>query len=276
MDRLTTKALPRCFGSERNRPFQQRDLSFSNDHKDEQRQRVKQFLLKHHRARTMRFFGLPGLTWAMERDLMVECGHSSHFIGVEYNWSILERSVPWMPGKKPTKFFHDLTAGEVTGYQTSNAKAIFMHLSSLLSIAGEDVSNSKATSARKQKSAKRRWRSTFFSNNAIWLDLTSTVTAVSTQKALRRAFLLCHFRTLHVPIAVTLTYGRECGVRGGLESRGLMVAACFESNTYRTYQPIDQWAYDTSGGGRMATFCGILTLRNPGQRVINRDKRIGG
>lgn len=256
-----------------------RDRSFSNEHKEEQRNRVLRFVLDHHRAPTMRYFGLPGLTWAVERDLMVECGTGSQFVGIECNWSILERSVPWMPGAKPKKFVHDLVIGEVHGYQTTNALAMFAHLDSFLSITGVEVSGprrDRAETLRRHKIEKRQWRKRFCSATAIWLDLTSTVKAASTQRTLRKAFLLCHVTTLHVPIVVTLTYGRERGVRGGLESREEMIASCFGSNRYRSYRPVCKWHYESNKGGRMATFCGILSLRTPGSRAVIRDKRWGG
>jgi hypothetical protein len=170
-----------------------------------------------------------------------------------------------MPGTNPFMFSYPMVIGEFNGYRTSHAQAIFGNLDSFLSVSGTDLSHPRLESTetlRRHRHEKIKWRQRFFSNNAIWLDLTSTVTAASTQRLLRLAFMLCHFKTPHVPIAVTLTYGRERGVRGGLESREKMIAECFGANRYRRYEPVDRWHYESVCGGRMATFCGVFALRH--------------
>ena len=97
----------------RNRPFQQRiSDAFDEETKIQQRERVLGFLLSEHRARQYRYCGFPGQRWSFERLLMDAVGEAKcRFRGIEASWGILEKSVPWMPGKKPKYFEENIAIG---------------------------------------------------------------------------------------------------------------------------------------------------------------------
>jgi hypothetical protein len=100
----------------------------------------------------------------------------------------------------------------------------------------------------------RTFNNKFYKNNAVWLDFTSPICS-EVVKCLENIGAALDPREQAHPFVVTIMYGRDKGISGGLEGRKDLL-----EKTCPRWKIEDYWSYVGLNKTRMATFCGIYSF----------------
>jgi len=103
-----------------------------SDVKDAQREVVRDWLLKYHQDGE-RLLSLPDVYWTFENRLAVR--PNTNFLGVQRDWTSLERGLPWMPDSESMSaahFYAKTPSGDVQGYRRNRNVVFYMWAGHLL------------------------------------------------------------------------------------------------------------------------------------------------
>ncbi len=138
--------------------------------KRQQRELVVEHILKYHPPFPLRFFGLPGEQWSTERMIEENCPKISWpctYVGVERSFGVIQKSVPWIPGKKSRYFRTEMRRGYIDGLRSTRARVVNFWLKDFLWL-GRGCSPRAKNKRKKWSREYRRW-------TCFWLDSVETV-----------------------------------------------------------------------------------------------------
>lgn len=238
--------------------FIEREFSGQNeDLKQPIRERIAKFFASHKTIPT-RCFCLPGVRWAFENELEKHTGFDSKFIGVERNYSIIEKGIVSMPGYG--RILHDVfdtKKRRFRGCANRRSSILWCKASSFM---GQTITEDMT------KRDRHTWWRTYRMWTCAWLDFSGPIG--------NEILTCCKRLETHIsreqesaPIAITFMLGREdvemtdlmdqfCPNGSALDRRHTLIRLFFESNRYRNAVPVDCWQYESVGGAPMgvATF----------------------
>lgn len=238
--------------------FIEREISGLNEEvKHPQRVKVAKFFKEKQVGKT-RCFCLPGVRWAFENTLQDYTGFDTEFIGVERNYTILEKAVIHMPGYgrivRDEIFTKD---NRFQGVKTSHATSLWCDASDFMKIGADDLTGNKQ---------RKWWNENFKRWTCAWLDFSSPICSEIIH-CCKRLELYLAGNVPSAPVAITFMMGREDAElskwikyfspgQDKLEDRATFLRVLFESNRYWTADPIDYWSYKSAGGAPIgvATF----------------------
>jgi hypothetical protein len=240
----------------------ERELADLNEEfKRPQRERVTDFFVEHlnhnrdHRPYN-RCFTLPGAHWRFEQLLERRFGQEIGFLAVERNYTILERGLPWMPGKSRLYDEEETYWRKFRSYSSTRSRVFWCKASEFMNVPRE---------YKKDKKQLQRWWNQYKRWTAAWLDFSAPINDEMITCCKR---LEAHLdpQTKHIPVAVTFMIGREDAEtfrivkalsreRGGADDRGQFILAMWEGNKHWKAELQDVWSYQSAGGCPM----GVLT-----------------
>lgn len=237
-----------------NRSYLSRNRDSDDEHvKQPQRERVLSHILNNHASRRLTLLSLPSYYWKFEHLLLDQWRGTAAFIGLEWNWGVMELGTPWVPGDQPRYVEYPIKIGTLQGIRTTQSRWLYVHAGDFLNLNGRDEIGSKT----------QRWRfaQRFKRNTCIWLDFTSNL-CCETRRALRAVSSFCDSDTPRVPFAVTLMMGRECGglMNGddAISRRVPLIQRLLEHRNWREFTIADAWSYESSRGAPMLCVTGFL------------------
>lgn len=239
-------------------PFVVRELAGANeDVKRPHRQKVAEFFASYQKHRRPVCFCLPGVRWSFEHELQDRLDQPARFVGVERNYTILEKGLPHTPGDH---VLYEEEPGETEPYRmftTTRSRVVWCDCSRLLD---------PRWSRRRSTSKTNRWRHLFKGWTCAWLDFSAPI-SIETVRCCKRLENHLELNIRTVPVAVTFMVGREDAETHKLirlispdadhvAARARFLLACFQGNNYRTAEPVESWGYKSAGGVTMgvATF----------------------
>lgn len=248
--------------------FIARELGAENEEvKQPQREKVADFLLANHADDLpMVCFSLPGVRWRFEHMLDARRRPElNRFVGVERNYTILEKGALWLPGNTDAKPFDEsLRAGSLSGWHNDRSSVFWMRCVDFMSL-GRALKGSR--------SRRRRWADDYSRWTAAWLDFSAPLNK-EVITCLQRLESHCDYVTDEVPFALTIMLGREDRAtseamdiaaagraNNTLERRVALVEAILSARDCRTFYRGPCWDYTSAGGAPMGVITGRLILK---------------
>lgn len=233
----------------------QRIAAEEQDCKQEQRERILEFLQQHRCKGSPRYLTFPGLLWKFE-ELLLSRVPGATVIGLERNYDVFLDSVENMPGQRKC-VFSELAPLEIPAYRTTAGY--------FLNIEAGDFLTARVHKGLKQL---KQIRKALGDVSGVWLDFQCNI-----QPEIETCLMhlsACLRPSQPVPVVITLQMGREQMVvtrrinasshyndpllrrAAFLENRGLIGALPY----HRMVKHIDSWSY-RSCNTTMMTWCGI-------------------
>lgn len=232
--------------------------------KAQQRDRVIAHVLRHHQKRIQpQFFSLPGSRWSTENILFEEWEQACHFVGVEKNWGVLARGIPWMPGTDRIFYHETMRNGSIQCARSSHVNIAHYEMNDFLAIDRTMI---------RDKQHRHQWGSAYGRWTACWLDGWSPVGSTMLP-SLMRLDKRMSMDAVCVPVAITFLIGRDddWSVYTGadpnsdaLTHRVEAIRSILDSREYRKFRLDDAWSYsdrDGLDGGTMGVVLGRMCLR---------------
>lgn len=229
-----------------------RELHWKNEKsKGPVRDKIVEHILRYHEYDRMRYFGFPGLHWMTERALILQAACRVDTLGVERNCTLLDSSLPYMPGRNRGRYEEHLASRVFYGARSSRAKLLWCRCGDLMTICKKD--HAIKGDRKKFNSRWKRW-------TAFWLDFNGPLDG-EIERCLQRAEQWLDMRCHVVPFAISVLHGRERSMVDieAAGSREKLIAAILDSRKYRATTVDDAWEYKSSGS-TMLTICGRMAL----------------
>lgn len=254
----------------RNRYMQERLGPEDEDVKQPQRERILDFMLRNHGKQNLRLLSLPGERWVYER--MVDESWSkgrAEFMGLEWNWGVIERGTGWMPAKvnpKHTKWAAskhryqewEIPTGLIRGFWTPQATWLQMYAGSFLQLGRNDLT---FTNRHGKQGRLSHWKL----NTCAWLDFSGNLSGKEIRNALLGLSNFLYMDAKVCPVAITVVAGREHDgvpdVGDPVEIRVAVMKTLLEQRGYRTFEVDDAWMYESSAGSHMLNVTGRMRLK---------------
>lgn len=233
--------------------FNLRESESSDDPvKQEQRERVCDFLVSNHPMPHLRLLSFPAEKWRFEYLISDRFGEGcSRFVGIEWNWRTALRSSWFMPGGPSRELTVRLAEGYISGFETDFARLLYCHAGSFLALSRTDR-ELPGLAPRQKKYYRKILSSRYKRNTAVWLDFTSNI-CTETKRAMAHVGSHCDRNRPSVPVAVTLMIGRDI-----VTDRDKAVCELLNQSKWREFELLDSWRYTGDGGALMGTWCGLL------------------
>ena len=210
--------------------------------KESQRRTVADFLVRHHqRHEFMRLLSLPDERWTFERGVDFNRNEKCTFLGLQRSWMHLERSVPWMPGVRPTPFSERIEVGAFNGFVTDRARIVFCHAGSFAALA---LSECQFGPKSATKPARRMFNEKYRRNTAVWLDMNCQLCPELRRVANGLSRWLWPFKA-RIPVVVSFLAARDA-----YQSDAERVAEFSEwmnqHNKFRAFVVRDVWRHQSA------------------------------
>lgn len=231
-----------------------------NRNKQPHRDRVCDFICRNHNNhKELHLLSTPGEKWHFEHQLSEAWSRGCRFTGMEWVWGVLEKSVPFMPGRSPQWFDYSIACGVVTGVRTTVATHIYVHAGWFLTLTQQDK-HGKIGSRSQKRLVVKRFASRFKNHTCAWLDLNT-----NWSPELYRCLLGIgsHFqKQLHaVPLALTFVAAQdshELPPGSPIDRRCIAVRKAIEERGLRRCEIADAWMYRSTQGQSMISILCIL------------------
>jgi len=210
--------------------------------KSKQREKILDFLLSNNPCDHIKYVGLPGKYWAIERELL-NIDADAKFSGFEKNPVIFYKALQIMPGGHKTisksKIIDDRIKLE-----------IYVNKNGVYTLGDINHFTEKKTHAL-LISESGSFRFGFTLNNMLWYDFTSSFNE-NTFRAIHDIKKITRHKTA---ICLTLQYGRDLYFNGkGEEARVDIVKKALKG-----FECKDVWTYNGFKDTKMINICGIRT-----------------
>ena len=240
--------------------FHDDDYERTSVEKQEQRQRIADFILGHFdECRWLYLLSMPGRHWIFE-NLIRSCHPRTQFVGIERSATTFARSAPAMVSSVNNALAIrsvDFAGGsfeyartpafpQMPGRGTARSHRLLLMQSDVYATAL--AGDFKAT--RKQRT---KFNNKFYSRNAAWLDFTSGFCSQFERTVSNLHRCMSH---ADAPVALTFMYGRD--IAG--QELGRVTRIC---ELQPRFLPSDYWLYRGKGRTSMMTVCGMLRGVSP-------------
>ena len=230
--------------------------------KAEQREKILTFILENHDDRKIKYFGMPGKYWLLERELFHN-DPKSHICGIEKDFEIFSKSVGYLEGKRFLRrrilpWAHDKRTDNNNGIETARTDNFYYINGDLNAV----------TSDRALKHSRGRAfydKRFLLHRSAIWLDFTSSFN-IDTYTSIYNLHNIIH-PNLPSVICLTLLYGRDQIFKGeGEQARVEIVEKALPGFNCK-----DVWIYKGFNDSSMINICGVL---KPPSKLIDSNEGV--
>jgi hypothetical protein len=216
--------------------------------KQPQRERVLNFILKHHPdTETLRYFGFPAAWWKFEDMLLDKWKRDIRLIGIERDPQVIDYGIRFMPGRNKQFYRWNVNNGAIDGYVSTTAYWIHFRAEQFFGTQWAF----RSQNGTRNKHYRKTWARRFKNWTCAWIDPFSILRGTWLESLPRIGM---HFdpRFESLPLAFSFPIGRdECPAGEGeetLDSRVRCVTNALSESKFRTFEPLESFEHRRAVG----------------------------